>query len=128
MVIRVASEEMNRLFPKAGADREVVIRARATTPDTKTVEVSFTQKDGFTWGTNLPLRTEWTETRIPLSELRYFSHWRKTDETPPVGGLDARKIDRITLFYGIWLCRDSAERPHGFEVSSIRIVGRDGHR
>ena len=49
-------------------------------------------------------------------------------ETPPAGGLDARKLDRITLFYGIWLCRDSAELPHGFEVSSIRIVGRDGHR
>ena len=125
MVIHVASEEMNRLFPNAGPGREVVIRARATTPDTKTVEVSFTQKDGITWGTNLPLRTEWTETRIPLSELKYFSHWRKTgDKTPPPGGLDARKIDRITLFYGIWLCRDSAERPHGFEVSSIRIVGR----
>lgn len=45
----------------------------------------------------------------------------------PAGGLDARKIDRITLFYGIWLCPDSAERPHGFEVSSIRIVGRDAH-
>ena len=44
-----------------------------------------------------------------------------------LGGLDARKIDRITLFYGIWLCRDSAERPHGFEVSSIRIDGRDAH-
>ena len=128
VVIRVASEEMNRLFPNAGPGREVVIRARATTPDTKTVEVSFTQKDGITWGTNLPLRTEWTETRIPLSELKYFSHWRKTGgETPPAGGLDARKIDRITLFYGIWLCRDSAERPHGFEVSSIRIVGRDAH-
>ena len=119
---------MNRLFPKAGAGREVVIRARATTPDTKTVEVSFTQNDGFTWGTNLALRTEWTETRIPLSKLRYFSHWRKAGgETPPAGGLDARKLDRITLFYGIWLCRDSAERPHGFEVSSIRIVGRNAH-
>ena len=128
VVISVATEEMNRMFPDAGPGREVVIRARATTPDTKTVEVSFTQEDGFTWGTNLALRTEWTETRIPLSKLRYFSHWRMSGgETPPAGGLDARKIDRITLFYGIWLCGDSAKRPHGFEVSSIRIVGREAH-
>ena len=124
VTISVATEEMNRMFPGAGPGKEVVIRARATTPDTKTVEVSFTQNDGFTWGTNLPLRAEWTETRIPLSELKFFSHWRKDGTQPPAGGLDVRKHQRITLFYGIWLCRDSADRPHGFEVSSIRIVGR----
>lgn len=124
VVISVATEAMNRKFPQAGSGRELVVRARATTPDTKRVELSFTQTDGFTWGTDLPLEAEWREIRVPLAKLRFFSHWGLKDVTPPAEGLDVRKVDRLTLFYGIWLCGDTAEKPHGFEVSSIRIVGR----
>lgn len=124
VVIGVAREAMKRKFPDAGPGREVVIRARATTPDTKKVEISFTQRGNKTWGFDLPLTSEWRETRIPLAQLRPFTHWSKNTAYAKDEHLDARELVRITVFYGIWLCADSADKPHSFEISSIRITGR----
>lgn len=124
LVLTPATVALNRRFPKAGSGQTLVVCARATTPGTKQVELSFTQADGRTWGTNIPLGMQEREIRIPLKDLRYFAHWRKDLPARPGDVLDARKINRITAFFGIWLCKDTASEAHGFEIRSIRIVGR----
>lgn len=124
VVIHPATDALNRRFPNAGAGRTLVVRARATTSCTKQVELSFTQTNGKTWGTNLPLTAEWKEQRIPLDQLKFFSHWRKDLTVAEDERLDARMISRITVFFGIWLCNATVDDAHGFEISSIRIEGR----
>ena len=122
LVYHSATEELNELFPSSGPGKEVVVRARATTDETKEVELSFTQRNGQTWGTRLALTREWRETRIPIASLKHFDHWKPAEGE--AGTLDAREVERVTLFFGIWLCPKTGDRAHGFEVSSIRIVGR----
>ena len=124
IVYHVPTDVMNQMFPHAGPAREVVIRARATTDGTKSVEVAFTQVDGLTWGKIVPLTTEWKEIRIPVAKLEFFKQWCKTGEVRPDGRLDMRKLERVTITHGLWICRETADKPHGFEISSIRIVGR----
>jgi hypothetical protein len=43
--------------------------------DTKTVEITLIHANGKVWGAQVPLETEWRDIRMPLSELRYFTHW-----------------------------------------------------
>ena len=111
-------------FPKAGAGEAFVFRIRATDEHTKAVEFSVSHRDGKTWGKIFKIGPNWQELRIPFSELRYFSHWG----LPPLKSgevLDARKMQRARFMYGNWLAGKTVDRPHGFEVSSFRIVGRD---
>lgn len=123
----VPTDALNRMFPQAGPAREVVIRARATTAGTKSVEVAFTQEDGLTWGKIVPLTSDWQEIRIPVAKLEFFRQWSKSGEVRPDGRLDVRKLERVTLTHGLWICKETAKEPHGFEVSSIRIVREQGH-
>ena len=123
IAMQTATQAMIEKFPESGPGTEVVVRARATMPDTKEVELSFTQAGNHTWGTNVKLSQEWQDIRIPVSQLRYFDHWNKGQKRQPEA-FDARKIRRLTVFYGIFLCPDTLDKPHGFEISSIRIVGR----
>ena len=113
-----------RRFTKAGAGKELVVRARATRPDTKAVEITLIHANGKVWGTQVPLETEWRDVRVPLSELRYFTHWGNLPPLKPGDAPDARILQTIGLCYGKWLCKETLDREHGFEISSIRIVGR----
>lgn len=122
IVYHVPTDTLNRMFPHAGAAQEVIVRARATTPGTKEVEVAFTQEDGLTWGTHLPLTMDWREVRIPADKLRFFKSWSKSGEARSDGQLDVRKLERVTITHGLWICKDTADEPHGFEISSIRII------
>ena len=121
---QVSRKTFARKFPKAGAGKELVVRAHATRPDTKAVEITFHHADGKVWGAELPLTPEWTDIRVPLSDLRYFKHWGHLPPLDPGDAPDARKLQTIGLCYGKWLCRETLDREHGFEISSIRIVGR----
>lgn len=116
---------VNRLlqkFPALGPGRDLVIRCRATCPETRRVEVALSQQDGRVWGLEVPLTSEWREVRVPLSQLRYFSHW---GGVPPEAGkrvLDRRKLKSICICFGRWLCPQAVDKSHGFEISSIRVV------
>lgn len=124
IVYPVATDAMGGKFPDAGPGKEVVVRARASNPETRSVELAFTQNDGLTWGKVIPLEQEWKDVRIPIPDLEFFRSWCKNTEAKPKGTLDARKLERVTLTHGLWISKDSADGPHGFEVSSIRIIGR----
>lgn len=118
------ARRLAKRFPDAGAGTEVVVRARATCPATKKVELRLHFRGGRIWGTEIPLSTEWTEWRMPLKDLRYFSHWANVPKLDPGETPDARRLETVGFTYGNWLCGDAVDQPHGFEVDYVRIVGR----
>ena len=120
----VSRKAIARKFPQAGAGKELVVRARATCPDTKAVEVTLIHADGKVWGIQLPLGPEWRDIRVPLPELHYFKHWGGVPPLEPGDAPDARRLQAIGLCYGKWLCQSTLDREHGFEISSVRITGR----
>ena len=124
LVVPVPAKAIERRFPKAGQGAAVVVRIRATTPETKAVELTLSQTGGKTWGLRrLDLTADWQEVRIPFSRLEYFKNWSKAKiaegEQP-----DARQLTCVRFLFGTWLCDGTAEAAHGFEVGSVRIVGR----
>jgi len=120
----VSRKIMARKFPKAGPGKELLIRARATRPDTKSVEVSLRHTSGKVWGAEIPLEQEWRDIRVPLSSLRYFKHWGNLPPLKPGDAPDARDLSTVNFCFGKWLCRGTLDREHGFEIASVRIVGR----
>lgn len=114
---------LHRKFPKAGAGEAFVFQIRATDPATKKVEFSVSQNYDRIWGKTIAVGREWREVRIPFSELEYFLGWGAKPLTPGVVP-DARKMIVGRFMLGNWLCSDTADRAHGFEVSTFRIVGR----
>ena len=113
-----------RKFPKSGPGREVVLRARATTPETKSVELRLMFQKGRIWGATVPLTTEWQDIHLPYDRLRYFSHYANMPKLEPGETPDARQLTNLGFTFGRWLCADSIDRAHGFEVEYVRIVGR----
>ena len=120
VTLRARPEALLRQFPSVGAGKTLVFKARATDARTKNVEVALIQGDGKAWGDVVPLSPEWKETRIPLSNLPYFSKWGlpplEAGEKP-----DVRLLKKVRLTFGKWLCPDSLDKSHGFEIASIRI-------
>ena len=100
------------------------MRARATRPDTKAVEITLIHANGKVWGTQVPLETEWRDIRVPLSDLYYFKHWGNLSPFEPGDAPDARLLQTMGICYGKWLCQKTLDHEHGFEISSIRIEGR----
>ena len=111
-----------RKFPNVGPGKELVVRIRATDEYTKCVELSVSEQGGRVWGEKLSIGPEWRVIRLPIEKLCYFSHWG----LPPIQKgerLDARKITSLRFMYGQFLVEDTADKPHGFEVSSVRVTG-----
>ncbi len=100
----------------------VRLTIRATEPDTKSVEMALHQKNGQVWGmTALPLSTEWREMTLKASQLSYFSHWG----LPPVDSTalpDLTQLKQIHFGFGKCLCKGALDKPHGFEVKSVKVV------
>ena len=99
------------------------VRARALEPTTTAVEVVVVERDGSSWGTNVPLTTEWKEIRVPLISLRHFSHWAGS---PPGRGrpgdhVRPGEITGISVCFGAWLYPDHAGEPHTLELESITV-------
>lgn len=96
---------------------------RATEPDTQAVEVSLKQSDGVTWGlTNLPIGPDWQEIVLPSHLMRPFTHWPSHPRMAPDARPDFRLINEVRFCFGKWLCPDTLAKPHGFEISSIKLV------
>lgn len=115
---------IRKRFPKAGAGTAFVIRIRATDEATKRVEFSFSQQGGRIWGKVIDLSPEWREVTIPFEDLRYFTHWGcpalKPGEKP-----DVRLMSVARFMFGNFLTNGSADRAHGFEVESLKVIGRE---
>ena len=99
-------KEFAKRFPSAGPGRALIVRARATAPDTKFVELSLKEPGKPVWKTNVPLTAEDRTIRIPF---------------PKTGAPDARRLTGFTVCYGKWLCPDTADKAHGFVIDSVRI-------
>lgn len=121
--VPIAGRLVSKRFPKAGPGTEVVFRIRATTAETKQIEFSLMQNNGRAWGTNVEIGTEWREVRLPFEKLRFFSQWGLAP-LKPGEKMDARKMVTARFMYGNWISSGTADKPHGFEVSSFKIVGR----
>jgi hypothetical protein len=109
---------------EALADRTTLrLRARAREQSTTLVEVVLLERDGAAWGTNVPLSTQWQEVRVPLSSLRYFSHWAGVPEGR--GGANDRlhpeNIAAVSVCFGAWLYPNHVAEPHTIEIESIGV-------
>ena len=118
----VKGEAVVRKFPDVGPGKELVIRIRATDVYTKEVELSVSEKGRRVWGRRIEIGPEWREIRLPFEKLNYFSHWG-LPPSPEGERLDARKITSLRFMYGQFLAGDTVDKPHGFEVSSVRVTG-----
>ncbi len=106
-----------------GRDGALKIRIRATDEQTDAVEVTFRQSDGKVWGNaSLPISSEWQDVLLPYTVMNYFHHW---GNLPPVKDGELPNEDLLTdirFCYGAWLCRSTLDKPHGFEVQSVKLV------
>lgn len=101
---------------------KLVLTIRATDPQTRAVEIGFHQSDGAVWGsTALAISTEWQEVVLPFRRMQYFRHWG-LPALPPDAKPDATKFTSVHFCFGKWLCGDTLDQPHGFEVKSIKIT------
>ena len=118
----ISTKFLRKRFPDCGPGRELVVRARATTPDTKRVELAIIETDGKVWGTELELTEDGREIRLPFSKLRYFSHWGNVPVFKPGWKPDCRQFKNLRFCYGAWLCPKATDKAHGLEVSSVKVV------
>ena len=106
-----------QLFGNAGEPKAVLFRARATDVFTKKIEFVFKQRDGGNWGVDLPLTTEWRTLRVPVKDLRPYWNTKRDGTTKPA----PQTALGVALGYGRWLYQDSLDKPHGFEISSVKL-------
>lgn len=118
---RVACGTLRTRFPAAGPGRELVLRARATVPSTKKLELTLRQHDGAVWGTVVDLPETMSDVAVPFSQLAYYGHWNGVPPRRAGSVPDMRKLTVIGMCYGKWLCRETVDKEQGFEVESIRI-------
>lgn len=111
---------LGAFFTNLGPGKAVRIRARATTPHTRKVELALIMPGGYAWGTNVELSQEWREIEIPVERFRFFSQWGL--QKPDVLELDIGRIEAVNFCIGRWILGDCQNREHGFEVSSVRPV------
>ena len=119
--VHVANGDTYRkLFPRADSGQTLVLHARAVLPRTDKLEVVMVQTNGQCWGTTIPLTDQWRDIRIPLASLRYMKHWGLPD-IPTTEKPDVRLIQSFNFCFGKWLFPTCADKPHAFEISSIRV-------
>ena len=110
-------DDFRRNFGETGPGKTLVFNARATDAFTKSVEVVFIHSDGGRWGVNVPLTQEWQTVRVPVDSLQPRWGTRRGDGTTP----DMSLVQYISIGYGRWLFSDTLDKPHGFEISSIKV-------
>ena len=105
------------LFGDVGRGRTLLVKARATSPNTTKAEIVFTGEDGGNWGVNLPLTTQWRTMRVPVADFRPFWKTKHGDGTVP----DMSRVKGISVAFGKWLYGSVVDCPHGFEISSVKV-------
>jgi len=102
--------------------REVVLIARGGQPNTTAVEIVLLEEDGTPWGINLPLTTEWRQTRLALGDLKHWSHWKTGARNRGGEGdrLDPGRLDAVNLCFGAWLYGEHRDEAH---IVDIELIG-----
>ncbi|MBC7288715.1 MAG: hypothetical protein H5T86_11895 [Armatimonadetes bacterium] len=103
---------------------EAVVSARAGQPHTTAVEIVFIEEDGAPWGTVVDLTDEWRTARIPLSKLKFFSHWGSAPEGRggPGDCLRPENLSAVNICFGAWLFPDHREELHAVEIEAIGLL------
>ena len=106
-----------------GAQGALLLRIHATTPDTTAVEVTLHQSDGKVWGSSsLFIDTQWNDIILPFTDMKYFSHWGNLPPIETEEIFDETKLVSLRFCFGKWLCNDSLDKPHGFEIEAVKII------
>ncbi len=95
-------------------------KSRATQPATSAMELVLIESGGSPWGIVVPLTQRWQAIRIPLSDLKYFSHWkdsREAHETRP----RPERIEFVSICFGAWLYGADHARPHAVEIQDVSL-------
>ena len=99
------------------------IVARAGYPQSHSMEVVLLESDGAPWGKVVALTEEWREIVVPLSDLRFFKHWRHPEGR---GGERDRFLPEraaaVNICFGAWLYGKRASEPHAIEVESVSLA------
>lgn len=103
-------------FGDVGTGKAVTVRVRATDEFTRNAEIVFEQNDGGCWGADVPLEKDWRDVRIPIKDFKPYWNTRRGDGTSPNLG----DVAFVTISFGRWLYEGSLDKPHGFEISSIK--------
>ncbi len=100
----------------------LVLRMRGAAPGTDACEVVLSETDGAPWGTVVELTEQWAELRVPLSDLRYFSHWSCPEGRGAEGDrLHPERLRSLHLTFGAWLFPDALDQPHAIEVDYVGL-------
>ena len=83
--------------------------------------MAFTLENGEVWGTVVTLPSHWSDVRVPVSSLAYFSHWDGVPKKNAGAHADLRRVSEVNLCHGRWLAPDLADHRHAFELSAIRL-------
>lgn len=118
-------------IPKSeSACNVLVVRVRRTTPYTSGLEVGLVEDNGDAYGYVVPLSDQFTDVRIPLSQLNPL--WNTKG-----GSVKVHRVSEISLTFGAWLDTENAAKPQGYAIDDVRleyqppvrsipIVGEDG--
>jgi hypothetical protein len=119
-----AGKELGRRREDMARCEALLIRARALEPTTDRMEIVLLERDGTPWGTTVPLTTEWREQHVPLSEFRYFAHWRSGPAHRGGEGdrLRVEDVAAVNVCFGSWLYPDHFAEPHTIEIERIALV------
>lgn len=103
--------------------RVLRVRARALETVTKAVEVVVLERDGTSWGVDVPLSTEWQDIRVPIEKLRCYKHWGTVPDGRGKEGdrLQPGNISGVSVCFGAWLYPQHVQEPHTIEIESISL-------
>ncbi len=100
----------------------LVLRLRGATLGTDACEVVLSETDGAPWGTVVDLTDQWSEIRIPLTDLRYFSHWISPEGRGGEGDRPhPERLRSLNLTFGAWLFPDALDQSHAIEVEYVGL-------
>lgn len=103
--------------------RTLRIVARAAQPATDSVEIVLIENDGAPWGTVIPLTAQWRQIDVPLSDLRFFTHWSHPQSRGQTGDrFHPESVDAVNVCFGSWLYGSEAPLPHAVELQTISLL------
>lgn len=117
---RIDPRRFREQFPDAPCPTEFTLKCRRGEPCTEKVEIAFILSNGQPWGCNIELPRDWGEVRVPVSNLRFFSHWNLKCAYAEGDRPDLRDVREIRFCFGRWIVPEAAwGLRHAVEVESV---------
>ncbi|MBQ1940046.1 MAG: hypothetical protein II362_07525, partial [Alistipes sp.] len=119
---------------KGQTPKAMLIKVRALTPTTTTMRLLVSESDFGSWGTTLPLSTEWQTIEVDMASMRPDQTPQLPQDWPGIspyyrpdyGGtgseIDWREVENLYLSLRSGDFEDRGAAPKGIEVASIEVV------